>query len=132
MPATGAIHLTFLHLIILTIFGSPCGMCGWCVWLTTLPLSCAKCPEILEASISWSPKGLSRFVQGLLAEQNIWWEVEITAPSLMELSPASCYFPTHPSISLSTVFSYTISLFSPYCETPSFTPTPTKKPTGKI
>jgi hypothetical protein len=31
-----------------------------CVGLTTLPPSCAECLEILGASTSWSPKGLSR------------------------------------------------------------------------
>jgi hypothetical protein len=35
------------------------GKGSWCVWLTTLPPSCADCLEILEASTSSSPKGLS-------------------------------------------------------------------------
>ena len=36
------------------------GKGGRCLGPTTLPLSCADCLEILEASASWSPKGLSR------------------------------------------------------------------------
>jgi len=35
-----------------------------CVGLTTLPPPCADCLEILEASTSWSPKGLSRTAMG--------------------------------------------------------------------
>jgi len=38
---------------------------GRCVGLTTLPPSCADCPEIPGASTSWSPKGLFRPVMGL-------------------------------------------------------------------
>jgi hypothetical protein len=34
--------------------------CGRCVVYTTLLPSCADCPEILQASTSWSPQGLSR------------------------------------------------------------------------
>ena len=37
---------------------------GRCVGLTTLPPSCVKCLEILGASTSWSPTGLSRSVKG--------------------------------------------------------------------
>jgi hypothetical protein len=36
------------------------GKGGRCVGLKTLPPSCAYCLEILGASTSWSPKGLSR------------------------------------------------------------------------
>ena len=32
---------------------------GWCVGLTTLSHSCTNCLELLGASTSWSPKGLS-------------------------------------------------------------------------
>ena len=39
---------------------------GRCVRLTTLPPSYADCLEILGASTFWSPKNLSRPVQGLL------------------------------------------------------------------
>jgi hypothetical protein len=39
---------------------------GKCVRLTTLPFSCADCLEILGASNSWSPKGLSRPIEGLI------------------------------------------------------------------
>ena len=39
---------------------------GRCVGLTTLPLSCADCLEIWEASTSWNPQSLSRPVMGLL------------------------------------------------------------------
>jgi hypothetical protein len=39
---------------------------GRCVGLTTLPLSCVECRQILGASICWSPEGLSRSVMGLL------------------------------------------------------------------
>jgi hypothetical protein len=42
------------------------GKGGRCVGLTPLPLSCADCLEILGASTSWSPKGLSRPVVGKL------------------------------------------------------------------
>jgi hypothetical protein len=34
----------------------------WCIELTTLPPSYADSLEILGASTSWSPKGLSRLV----------------------------------------------------------------------
>jgi hypothetical protein len=37
---------------------------GRCVVLTTLPPSCADCLEILGASTSWHPQGLSRTVIG--------------------------------------------------------------------
>jgi hypothetical protein len=40
------------------------GKNGRCVGLTTLSPSCADCLEILGASTSWSPKGLSRPVMG--------------------------------------------------------------------
>ena len=36
------------------------GKSGCCVGLTTLPLSCASCVEILGAPTSWSHKGLSQ------------------------------------------------------------------------
>jgi hypothetical protein len=39
---------------------------GQCVGLTTLQPSCADCLDILVASTSWSPKGQSTPVQGLL------------------------------------------------------------------
>jgi hypothetical protein len=42
------------------------GKDGWCLGLTTLPPSCADCVEILGASTSWDPKGLSRPVEGYL------------------------------------------------------------------
>jgi hypothetical protein len=42
------------------------GEVGLCVGLTTLPPSSADCLEILGASTSWSPKGLSRPVKGYL------------------------------------------------------------------
>ena len=35
------------------------GKGGWCLRLTTLPSSCADCLKILEASKSWTPRGLS-------------------------------------------------------------------------
>jgi len=38
---------------------SPEGKGGGFAGLTTLPPSCAICLEILAASTSWSPKGLS-------------------------------------------------------------------------
>jgi hypothetical protein len=37
---------------------------GRCVGLTSLPSSCADCLEILGASASWKPKGLSTSVIG--------------------------------------------------------------------
>jgi len=42
------------------------GTDGRCVEPTALPLSCADCLEILGASTSWNPKGLSRSVQRLI------------------------------------------------------------------
>ena len=42
------------------------GKGGRCVRLTNLLPSCTDCPEILGASTSWSPKGLSRPVWGLV------------------------------------------------------------------
>ena len=42
------------------------GKDGRCVGLTTLPPSCADCLQILGAWTSWSPKRLSRPVQGKL------------------------------------------------------------------
>jgi hypothetical protein len=39
---------------------------GRYVRLTTLPPSRAECLEILRASTSWNPQGLSRTVMGLL------------------------------------------------------------------
>jgi hypothetical protein len=40
------------------------GKCVRCLGLTTLSPSCADCPEILEASSFWNPKGISRPVMG--------------------------------------------------------------------
>jgi hypothetical protein len=42
------------------------GKGGQCVRLTTLSFSCVDCLQILEASTSWTPSGLSRPVMGLL------------------------------------------------------------------
>jgi hypothetical protein len=42
------------------------GKGGRCVGLTTVPPSCADCLEILGALTSWSSKGMSRPVMGLL------------------------------------------------------------------
>jgi hypothetical protein len=42
------------------------------VGTTTLPTSCADCLEILEASTSWNPKGLSRPVEGLPYIFHLW------------------------------------------------------------
>ena len=42
------------------------GLGSLCVGLTTLPLSCAECLQILGTSTSWRPKGLSRPVIGRL------------------------------------------------------------------
>jgi hypothetical protein len=39
---------------------------GRCVGLTTLPLACAECLEILGTWNSWRPKDLSRPVKGLV------------------------------------------------------------------
>jgi hypothetical protein len=47
------------------------GKGGRCIELTTLPPSCADCLEILGASTSWSPKGLSRPVMRLLDLINV-------------------------------------------------------------
>lgn len=44
----------------------PGGKGGRFAGLITLPRSCANCHEILEASTSWKPQGLSRTVQGQL------------------------------------------------------------------
>jgi hypothetical protein len=46
--------------------GGEGGKGGQCVGLTTLSTSCAKCVDILEASVSWRRKGLSRPVMGEL------------------------------------------------------------------
>jgi hypothetical protein len=46
---------------------------GRCVALITLLPSCADCIEILKASASWSPKGLSRSVQGLIYKSVLFW-----------------------------------------------------------
>jgi len=43
---------------------SPGGKGGRCVGLTSLPPSCADCLDILEASISWSRKDLSKYAEG--------------------------------------------------------------------
>jgi len=42
------------------------GKGGRCMGLTTLPPSCADCSEILGASNSWNPQGLSGLVIELL------------------------------------------------------------------
>ena len=42
----------------------PWGEGGRCLGLTTLPRSSADCLKILRASTSWSPRSLSRTVQG--------------------------------------------------------------------
>jgi hypothetical protein len=47
------------------------GKGGRCVGQTTLPPSCADCLEILRASRSWGPRGLSRPLQGLLCIQSM-------------------------------------------------------------
>jgi hypothetical protein len=55
---------------------------GRCVGLTTLPLSCVDCVEILGASTSWSPKGLYSHVQGqlygicLFKVTDLWYSLE--------------------------------------------------------
>ena len=46
------------------------GKGGRCVGLTTLPPSCADCLEILGASTSWRPKGLSRDCLPLFSHNN--------------------------------------------------------------
>ena len=43
----------------------PGGKGGLCLALTTLPPPCADCLEILEASTSWNPKGLSKACSGI-------------------------------------------------------------------
>jgi hypothetical protein len=53
-------RLNLLQKLIAGIF--PEGKDDLGVGLTTLPPSCADCLEILEASTSWIPKGLSRTV----------------------------------------------------------------------
>ena len=45
---------------------------GQCVGLTTLPPSCSECLEILAASNSWSPQGMSRPTQALPFYLNIF------------------------------------------------------------
>jgi hypothetical protein len=42
------------------------GKDGQCLGLKTLPPSCADCLEILGASTSWNPQGLSRSLQGFI------------------------------------------------------------------
>jgi hypothetical protein len=43
-----------------------------CVGLTTLPLSCSDCVEILGASTSWNPKGLSgEYLSGVYS--GVWF-----------------------------------------------------------
>jgi hypothetical protein len=42
------------------------GKGGRCLRLTTLPYPCAECVKILGSSNFWSPRGLSRSVQGQL------------------------------------------------------------------
>jgi hypothetical protein len=64
----------FIHVALpaaLWLGGSPGGKEGRCAGLTTLPPSCADCLQILWTLNSWSPKGLSRPVQGLIY---IWYE----------------------------------------------------------
>ena len=64
---------------------SPAGKGGRCVELTTLPASCADCPESLEVSTPWSPKGLAwgSFTPRLFYRQNFGLTVRI---SLFDLS----------------------------------------------
>ena len=57
-------RLSLLHKWVLGIY--PGGKGSWCVGQTTLPASCADCLEILEASTSWRPRGLSMPVYGKL------------------------------------------------------------------
>jgi len=47
---------------------------GRCLGLTTLLHTCADYIEILKVSASWSPKGLSRPVQGLIYNSVLFWE----------------------------------------------------------
>jgi hypothetical protein len=54
------------HLTEMSTRNIPGGKGGRCVGLTTLPHSYADCLDILGASISWNPQGLSRPVMGLL------------------------------------------------------------------
>ena len=66
------------------------GKGGCCVGLTTLPSSYTDCLEILGASTSWNPQGLSRSVMGLLHHyrrlisstevKNEWWSHASTPP----------------------------------------------------
>jgi hypothetical protein len=53
---------------------------GRCIGLTTLPLSRADCLEILGASNSWDPQGLSRPVMGLLCLFYSCWQVSKEEP----------------------------------------------------
>jgi hypothetical protein len=46
---------------------------GRCVGLTTLLPSCTDCLEILEASASWSPNGLSRSVRTGIYNRVFFW-----------------------------------------------------------
>ena len=64
--------------------------------MTTLPHSCADCLEILGASTSWSPKGLSRpgeeelyVCRGSFSEINLpGSEVDISSPCSARLKKA--------------------------------------------
>jgi hypothetical protein len=56
--------LRYKPLTEISIKVSPGDKGGRYVGLTTLPPSGADCPEILRASTSWNPKGLSRPVMG--------------------------------------------------------------------
>jgi hypothetical protein len=65
------------------LLGRGGGKGGRCVGLTSLPPSCAYCLEILGASTSWSPKGLSRPVVGLLYVY--WWRVPSSKSHILEM-----------------------------------------------
>jgi hypothetical protein len=64
-----ALELTQLLILMFKYQGYLLGEGGevvWCLGLTTLPLSRIDCLEILGASASWSPKGLSNPLMGKL------------------------------------------------------------------
>jgi hypothetical protein len=72
----------------------PGGKDGQCVGLTTLPPSCVDCLEILGASTSWNPKGLSRRVAGKLKKNrsninlgSTWRWVSCLSPVLLLKHP---------------------------------------------
>jgi hypothetical protein len=52
------------------------GKVGLCVGMTTLPPSCADCLEILGASASWNPKGLSSPVKVQFCIYVLCWQVD--------------------------------------------------------